>query len=198
MDPAAYNDVCSVHGLTDFQQYVGCLACAEKEAAQGARAEAEAEDEKIREKKRNEKSYDVLKYKYSLRHGTRWEPMKVYLNKSHNYIRFGSDSDIEIPLNKLIVSPQKKIYGERWARNTEGHEDALVFRAEDSKFFLDNTRDLLSALEGTDYTKKTEPHFSAGGGRKKNRRKYSKKYTKRKHTKRRKSKKKNKTKRRRR
>ena len=127
-----------------------------------------------------------------------WGDMKVYLNKidKPNYIRFGSDS--EIPLSTLIVSPQKRKLGGLGARNTEGHEDALVFRAGNIKLFLSNITALLTDLEGTEYTRENVPHVSSGGGRKKKRRKYSKKYTKRrksnkrKHTKRRKSKKKTK------
>ena len=195
MDSMAYRDHCSVCGQeTDFEQYVGCQVCSRREEIK----KMEEESRKKKEKRTNETQYDVQKYSYSLLSGTNWEPMIVFLNKTDhpNYIRFGSSSDIEIPLEQLIVSPQKNKYGGLAARNTVGHEDALVFRAMGRKFFLSNIHDLLSALEGTNYIRKDIPHVSSGGGRKKNRRKYIKKYTKRKHTKRRKSKNKSKTKRR--
>jgi len=126
--------------------------------------------------------------------GTKWEPMKVYLNTSdgNNYIRFGSDSDKEVPLYAVKVSPQKKKLGGFAARNTEGgHEDALVFRAESRKYFLSHITDLMNALRDTDVEVADQPYSQSrgdkGGGKKK-RHKYSKKYTKRRKSNKRKSK----------
>ena len=186
-----YDANCSVCGieLKDIPIYEPaiCSSCSHKRE----REEREREREEQDAKRQNETHYDVHEYKYSWMSGTEWKPMKVFLNTTDkpNYIRFGADSDSEILLRELIVSPQKKKYGGLGTRNTEGHEDAHVFRARGSKFFLDVTEDLLSALRGTaDVKVMDQPYSPSGGGGKKKRRKYSKKYTKRRKSNKRKSK----------
>ena len=152
------------------------------------RAKREREREERDAKRQNEIRYEVQEYKSR----KNWENMTVYLNKTDqpNYIRFGSNR--EIPLYTVIVSPQKqKLFG-LGARNIEGHEDALVFRAGGRKYFLSGIGGLVEALRDTDVKVMNQPYTPSGGGGKKKRRKYSKKYTKR-----RKSKRKSKTKRRR-
>ena len=194
-------EYCATCGTnTTHETWVGCQDCAQK-----AEREREREIERERAAKRNnENPYDVQKYSWSFPSGTKWETMKVYINTTDkpNYIRFGSDG-IEIPLNSLIVSPQKQNYGGLAARNTEGHTDARVFRAGYHKYFLDVPQDMMTEVETGGATVMTESYSPSRGGGKKKRRKYSKKSTKRKskkkgskkrrkNTKRRKSKKKTK------